>query len=270
MRLALLGSPVAHSLSPVMHRAALAHIGRSGDYQARDVDKAGLLASLREIRTGSLAGANVTMPHKALAFESCDRPVDRALRVRAVNTLVLRNGELVGENTDIDGVQSAWSAAGLSLDQPVVVLGAGGAAAAALVATEGRPQYVVARNLERAQSVIDHIGAEASVVEWGTPVPLGVVINATSLGMKGESLPAGVLDSAVGLLDMAYGDAVTPAVTDAAMRGLPVADGLDMLVGQAVVSFSLWTGAEVEAAVFRRAAEDELLKRSQSWTRVEE
>ena len=270
MRLALLGSPVAHSLSPAMHRAAMAHANLTGDYEARDVDRAGFSASLGEIRSRILAGANVTMPHKQTANESCDRSSDRAMRVGAVNTLVLKDGELYGDNTDIDGVRAAWATGNLPDEWPVVILGAGGAAGAALLATRDRPQYVVARRPQQAGALIERIGVDATVMSWGPRIPRGVIVNATSLGMRGETLPGHVLERARGLLDMAYGEGTTPAVATLRDRGIPVADGLDMLVGQAVRSFAIWTGIEVESSVFRRGAAEELLKRSQSGTRVVE
>jgi shikimate dehydrogenase len=270
VRLVLLGSPVAHSLSPAMHRAALAHIGLAGDYVARDVADEGVIEAVSEIRLGVLAGANVTMPHKRLAHQFCDRRTSAADRTRAVNTLYRQSGKVVGENTDIAGVRAAWQFAELPDDVPVVILGAGGAAAAALVATEGRQQYVVARNAGRATQLIDDVGVAATVIPWGASVPAGVVVNATSLGMRGEQLPETVLEQACGLLDMPYGDQPTPAVEALRRAGNPVADGLDMLVGQAVESFAIWAGAEVESSVFRDAAEHELLKRAQSPTRVEE
>ncbi len=262
MKLAIFGSPVMHSLSPAMHRAAFDHIGREGDYEAREVELDGFLSGVVELREQRLDGANVTMPHKRTAYEVCDERSDGATRVGAVNTMYLRNGLLMGDNTDIAGVAGAWTAARLPEDVPVVILGAGGAAAAALAATEGRRQYVVARRPEAAQSVVARVGTEATVIEWGEPVPVGVVVNATSLGMQGERLPESLLATAVGLLDMPYRDNPTPAVVELGARGLPVADGLDMLVGQAVGSFLVWTGVGVDQTIFRAAAERELLRRA--------
>ena len=270
MKLALLGSPVLHSLSPAMHRAAFANVGLEGDYVARDVDSAAFSEAVEEIRSGVLHGANVTMPHKPAAYAACDETSHRTVRVGAVNTLSLRNGLIVGDNTDIEGVRYAWRAAGLPPHEPVVILGAGGAAAAALVATTDQRQYIVARRPNAAGDLVARTGLAAEVVAWGDPIPKGVVVNATSVGMRGEAQPQDVVDAATGLLDMAYGDVPTPAVRLARDRGIPVADGLDMLVGQAAASFHIWTGVGVAASVFRIAAEEELLKRAGSGTRVEE
>ncbi len=261
MKLAIFGSPVGHSLSPAMHRAALNAARMTGDYETRDVDHTGFLEGVVEMRNGGLAGANVTMPHKMTAYELCDEISMEAELAGAVNTLSLRDGALWGDNTDIAGIRSAWKVGALPEDGPVVILGAGGAAAAALVALEGREVYLLARRLEAAQQTARRVGIGAQVLGWGEPVPRGVVVNATSLGMHSELLPEYLLESATGLLDMTYGDSPTPSVTGLRAKGLPVADGLDMLVGQAVGSFAIWTGIVVDAGVFRLAAEQELAGR---------
>lgn len=262
MRLAIFGSPVAHSLSPAMHQAALEHIGEDGGYEARDVDQAGLFDGIADLRKGLLTGANVTMPHKVIAYEVCDDVTNRATTVGAVNTLLMRGDDLVGDNTDVEGVRSAWELRQLPPSQPVVILGAGGAAAAALMALRGQDLHVVARRPAVAHLMVDRVGARADVLAWGEPVPAGVIVNATSLGMQGEMLPKFLLDSATGLFDMPYGDVETRSVRVARDRGLPVADGLDMLVGQAIGSFAAWTGVRLDATIFRAAAEAELAGRA--------
>ena len=262
MKLAVFGSPVAHSLSPVMHEAALAHAGISGGYLAIEVDHKGFISGVDSIRRGDLDGANVTMPHKSLAYALSDNRTEMAERAGAVNTLSLRHGGLRGDNTDVVGIRNAWRWAGLPNDTSVNVLGAGGAAAAALVGLEGREISVVARHAERAKTMIQRTGVAARVVTWGEAVSPGVLVNATSLGMRGESLPDDLLESALGLLDMTYGDDITPAVRLARQRGIPVAAGLDMLIGQAVASFLIWTGIETDPSVMRMAAENELARRA--------
>ena len=262
MNLAIFGSPVGHSLSPAMHRAAFASVGLEGDYTAYDVDHDGFLAGVVEIRTGGLHGANVTMPHKLVAYDVCDQISSSAARAGAVNTFSLQDGQLVGDNTDILGIRSAWQVRSLPADGPVLILGAGGAAAAAQVALDEHELYVVARHPDAAQKVVDRVAAGAQVIAWGDPAPAGVVVNATSLGMNGEALPEYLLESAVGLLDMSYGDRETPSVAAFRTAGTPVADGLDMLVGQAVGSFAIWTGVHVDSEVFRSAALAELERRT--------
>lgn len=261
MRLAVLGTHVEKSLSPAMHRAALAHHGIDGVYDARVVDAAGFRRAISDLRSGRLDGANVTMPYKQRAFNQCDVASDVATRARAVNTLSRRSELVAGDNTDVDGIATVWLEADLPPDAPVTVLGSGGAAAAALIALQGRVIRVVARNQERAQQLVAGVGGSAAVAGWDEPIPPSVVINATPLGMKGEALPDQVLQSALGLCDMAYGDEPTPAVTTAVGRGLPVAAGLDLLVAQAALSFAIWVGLRPDRSVMRAAAEAELLSR---------
>jgi shikimate dehydrogenase len=258
---AVLGSPVAHSLSPAMHRAALEQAGIDGDYVAREVDVDGFASAIEDIRTGRLDGANVTMPHKALAFESCDLPSALASRAGAVNTMSRQDNRIIGDNTDVMGIRRAWAKAGLPVDVGVTILGAGGAAAAALLALEGMDLQVVARRPEVAARTIDRTGVRAGVGSWGVPPGQTVVVNATPIGMQGEQVDDRILSDALGLLDMAYGNADTPAVEFMKQQGLPVADGLDMLVGQAVASFEIWTGLSIDPEVMRSAARRELTRR---------
>jgi len=249
----VLGSPVVHSLSPTIHTAALAEAGIAGTYDAREVDTSGFVAAVAEMRSGSLDGANVTMPHKRLAHRLSDRCGGAAQRAGAVNTLVALAGEVTGHNTDVVGLRAAWSHNRLDPAGPVLVLGAGGAAASALVALEGRPITLSARRPEAATALIERTGVPASVVAFGSGVVGATVVNATPLGMGGEVLPAGVLESCVGLFEMAYAAGETPAEAFVAARGLPVSTGTEMLVAQAAESFRLWTGRAASLEVMRRA-----------------
>jgi shikimate dehydrogenase len=255
VRLVLLGDPVAHSRSPAMQTAALAAAGIRGRYEARRVDQAGLYRACAEIRSGALRGANVTMPHKRLAAAAADRLSPEALRCGAVNTLVGEGTEAVGYNTDIGGLRLAWAWAGLPAGAPVLVLGCGGAAAAALVALEGRALSISTRRPGAGAGLAASVGVEAEEVAWGRSLPGAVVVNATPLGAEGSALPPGVLEGACGLYDLPYGEAPTPTVASARGRGLPVADGLDHLVAQGSLSFLLWTGREAPLQAMRRAAE---------------
>lgn len=253
LHLALLGDPVAHSLSPLLHAAALAAADIDGSYVARCVDAAGMETAAKELRSGQLQGANVTMPHKALAARLSDVLGPEAARANSVNTLLLRDGAVVGETTDVEGIRRAWD--GLPA-APVLILGAGGAAAAALLALEGRPITVAARRSEAAGALIARTGVEASVADWGEPVGGAVVVNATALGMRNEGLPERLLESAAGLFDMPYGSVQTPAVKRAFRLGLPVVEGVEMLVSQAALSFELWTGRPAPVAAMRAALAD--------------
>ena len=242
LRLVVLGDPVSHSLSPAIHNAALSAAGIDGEYTARRVDADGMRRAITELREGTLSGANVTMPHKGLAAELADRLEPRAKRARSVNTLWSEGGLVRGDSTDIDGVITAWAWAGLPEDAPVLVLGSGGAAAAAILALEGRELTVAARRPDQAQALLAALAVDAQLASLGVPLPGAVVVNATPVGMRGEALPTEVVAASSGLFDMAYGSRPTPAVRLAREQGLPVADGPDMLLAQAAASFAIWTG----------------------------
>ncbi len=256
LRLAVLGDPVAHSLSPRIQRAALAYAGIEGTYIRRRVDPDGMQGAAGDIRSGRLDGANVTMPHKGLAARLADDRSPEARRCAGANTLWMEGGRLRAHTTDPDGVRFAWEHAGLPEDAPVLLLGAGGAAAAALAALDGRECRVSARREEAARALVNQVNPEAPLIDWGRGVPGAVVVNATPLGMAGDSLPSGVLDGAVGLLEMAYGGGETPAGVLLRSRGCPVAPGELMLVGQGVASFAIWTGVKVPPEVMLAALDE--------------
>ena len=249
LRLAVLGNPVAHSLSPVIQEAALDSAGIDGAYIRREVDEEGMAGAAEEIRKGRLDGANVTMPHKALAARLADVRSEVVRRCGGANTLWSEGGRLRAHTTDPDGVRFAWAHAGLPEGGPVLLLGAGGAAAAALAALDERTCTVSARREEAARALVDQVSPAATVIPWGASVPGAVVVNATPLGLAAGTLPHPVIEDAQGLLEMNYGGGVTAASALVRSRGLPVADGELMLVGQAVASFAIWTGIEVPPAV---------------------
>jgi shikimate dehydrogenase len=249
IKLVVLGDPVSHSRSPAIHRAGLRVAGISGEYTARRVDGDGMRSAADEIRSGALTGANITTPHKHLAAELADRRSELVERLGAANTWWREpNGTLVAENTDVAGVAYAFGQIGMP--DSVVVLGAGGAAAAALVAVNSFPGSVnlavSTRNERRARLLLDQLDLGAEFVPWGEPVGGAVLVNATRIGMAGEDLPEGLLAAASGFIDMPYGDAATPAVVEAGRLGIPCSPGLDMLIGQAMAAFTIWTGVAAD------------------------
>ena len=257
MRFGVVGFPVAHSLSPAMHTAGYRHLGIEASYELIETptDRFTDVAAL--LRDGSLDGVNVTMPHKHNAFGVSDVTDELVDRLGAVNALFASDGVLTGYNTDIAGVQHALSRLGLAADTPVHILGAGGAAAAAILATDGtRLVSISARSQLPAGELRRQLRVSATIVPWGALPHGGIVINATPLGMHGEHLPVGIVESSVGLVDMAYGADVTPAVRMAASLRIPYADGLVMLAGQAAKAFRIFTNADVPADIMEAAARD--------------
>jgi shikimate dehydrogenase len=229
-------------------------LGLDGSYTALEVDEAGVRESFDDLRAGRLEGFNVTMPHKRLAARLCDRLDPLAERAGSVNTVVAVAGEAVGHTTDVGGIADVWSP--LPATSPVLVLGAGGAAAAALIARSERTLYLAARNYGAGAELGSRLDLELGEVRWGTPVVGAVVVNCTPLGMEGEELGDEVLDLSSGLLDMAYQATPTPAVARMRSAGRPVVEGLDLLVAQAARSFTLFTGRPAPVAAMRRAAEN--------------
>jgi shikimate dehydrogenase len=262
VRLVVVGDPVEHSFSPAIHRAALKAAGIAGTYDALTVDAHDMVGVVGDIRAGMLDGANVTMPHKQLALALCDRADDLALRAGAANTLVKQGATAAAHNTDVAGIRVAWAAAGLPATGPVLILGAGGAAAAALLALNDREVWVSARSPTAVDAMVATTGIPAETVEWGAGVEGAVVVNATPIGMHLELLPGAVSAASAGVFDMAYGSGATPLVAAAQTAGLPYVDGEAMLLAQAAISFELWTGIAPDRAAMRAGLEAERAGRS--------
>ena len=254
MRFAVVGDPIDHSRSPAIHRAAFDHLGIDARYDAIRVPEGTFGTVVAMIGTGALDGVNVTMPLKTEAFEAVDHLGPEASASRAVNTVIPTDDGLRGDNTDVDGVTFAVERLGLDDETPVVILGGGGAARAAAVAMRARTTVIQTRRPGLGSELLAITGVDGTERAWGEPVDEAIVINATPLGMKGEDLPAGMLTVAAGLVDMVYGEHGTSAVHDARRAGLPVSDGLDMLVGQAASAFEQFTGHRAPVAAMEAAA----------------
>lgn len=255
LRLAVVGDPVGHSLSPAIHTAALEAMSIEGSYRAIAVDGPGMTGIVAQLRTGELDGVNVTMPHKRVAAELVDHLTPEASQARSVNTIVRQSdGRLVGHSTDISGLRRLWHDRGLPSDGPVLILGAGGAAAAAALAAIGTSFYGSARRADAITEMAALVGIDIQTVAWGTAVVDAVVINTTPLGMRGERLPDRIVGLAGALVDLPYGTAPTPASVEAGDRAIPYLDGIDVLVAQAADSFHLWTASEAPVDVMMTIA----------------
>jgi shikimate dehydrogenase len=198
-RYLVVGSPIRHSLSPAIHQAAFDELSIDATYSARQVEAGNLKPVIDDLRAGRLAGVNVTMPHKNPACELVDRIDGDADLARSVNTLLRSGTEVVGMSTDIPAIRAEWQRKSLP-DSSVLILGSGGAAAAALVALRDMEVFVSARHPSNLESLRQGLGIPFEIVPWATPVPGVALVNATPLGMNGESLPSGLLAGAEGLL----------------------------------------------------------------------
>ena len=259
-RLGVLGWPVAHSRSPAIHNAALREVGLSGwRYQLLPVPAGLLSETVLALPAAGFRGVNVTIPHKQAALALAEQATVRARAIGAANTLIFDDdGTIQAENTDAPALIDALPAA--IAGATALVLGAGGSARAVIWALRdagAREVRVWNRTPERARRLAEELGATA--VEHAAPADL--LVNCTSVGLDGcsatfEQLP--VCAEALGgygcVVDLVYSDGGTELVAAAQARGVPVVDGLQLLVGQGALSFELFTGQTAPVAQMRAAA----------------
>lgn len=226
--------------------------GLEGEYVRIKADRATLEREVERLRQGSWDGLNVTMPLKALAAGLADSLSPRARRSGSVNTLLRHDSGIHGESTDASVFAELTASGRFESRAAVVVLGAGGSAAAALSALGPDEQvYLAARHPKRGSELAREFGGQ--VIAWSTAVAGALVINCTPVGMAGETLSPGLVEVASGLIDLPYGDRVTPAVATARSRLIEVVDGHEFLLRQAIASFHLWTGVEIAFTALQRA-----------------
>lgn len=220
--------------------------GLEGEYRkVRVADEQALRGELNLLRAGDRDGLNITMPLKTLAARLADSVSPLAARAGSVNTLLRTGSDIHGESTDSGVFKELLRADRFDGRTSILVLGTGGSAAAALAAVDGNePTYVAGRRPDRVEELTARLGGE--VISWGTAVAGALVINSTPLGMRGEDLPSGLVGVAAGLIDLPYGDGATPAVRSARQLGIALVDGDEFLVRQAVASFRLWTGVDID------------------------
>lgn len=246
----VIGWPVAHSKSPLIHRFWLGKLGIDGDYGRFAVAPENLAEALRGLPLLGLAGVNVTVPHKVAALACLDAVDATAQAVGAVNTVVVgRDGRLSGTNTDVDGI--ARPLAHLDLNgRDAVLIGAGGAARAALLALKRKgiaAVTVVNRTPSKAATLLTELDVVGLAVEPGATIDdAAIVINASVLGMAGSpslDFDIAMLGDDTTVFDAVYAPVETPLLVAARARGLPTIDGLQMLVAQAAAAFELFYGA---------------------------
>lgn len=256
MKAALVGSPVHHSLSPAIWRAAFASLGLDGwTYDAIDTDDAGLA---RHVRSGAFAGLSVTMPLKHTAARLVDRRVGRT--AGAVNTIVFTDDGSEGHNTDVDGVLAGLRAVAPGGVGSLAILGAGGTATAAVLAAQALRVHsvsLVARNAGHAHDLRERTGNTASFVPWTRAreaVDAADVVVNTTPKRAADDLARGW--SGKPLVEVVYAPWPTPLAAAALAGGHPVFSGLEVLVAQAVRQIELVTGSRPDAAVLMTAARE--------------
>jgi shikimate dehydrogenase len=247
----VLGWPVAHSRSPRLHGFWLRRHGIDGAYIPLPVAPADFADAVRGLIKMGFQGCNVTIPHKEAAFALCDECDASARRTGAVNTLVFRDGRILGSNTDGFGFLEslreqapAWAAT----DGPAVLLGAGGAAraiAAALLDAGCPALTIVNRDIGRAEALAQALGGPVRVAATAPLEAAALLVNSTSLGMEGQlplEIDLAALPPHAVVADAVYVPLETPLLAAARRRGLRVVDGLGMLLHQARPGFAAWFG----------------------------
>ncbi len=277
---AVLGSPIHHSLSPIMQQVAFDHAGIDARYYRIEVPEGKLAGAVAHLRAVPFGGWNCTVPNKVRMVELCDRLGESAEQFGAVNTVVNEGGTLVGHNTDGIG----WSRALREAfacgpgDVRILVLGAGGAgrAIATQALLEKAPLLIIAnRQVGRARALVDELKSKFAgtpfarsesdlrAIAWDEIAPalgeVDLVVNATSTGLDPQApsvLPARLLSERLLVFDTVYGAGAAKFRQEVEAAGARWADGLGMLLHQGVAAFALWTGREAPLERVREALQD--------------
>jgi shikimate dehydrogenase len=257
---AVIGDPVAHSLSPAIHNAAFEACGIDAVFVALPVRPADLAAAVACVRALDLLGLSVTMPHKSAIQEHLDVVGPEAAALDAVNCVLREGDRLVGTTTDGRGFVDALAAASVDLvGTRVLVLGAGGAARAVIHALAGEDPAeigVANRSADRAKAAVLLGGRDTRIADVDEAPDFDVIVNATSVGMGTADLPlpADLLREGQVVVDLVYEPVETALLAAARAAGATAVDGVGMLVHQAAHAFRLWTGVEPPVEVMAQAA----------------
>lgn len=291
--LGIVGFPLEHTLSPMMHQAALAHMGFSGEYKIfsiyPDGDGMARLAKLvRDVKEARLDGLNITIPYKTTVLKFVDGLSSRATAIGAVNTIYRRDYKVYGDNTDAPGFTSDLGkllgrdivlASAQNSQAGALVIGAGGSARAvvySLVKADWQV-FITARRIDQIHQMMQELPDLSNSAQTVHAVPytresienvlesINLIINTTPLGMyphtsnspwlAGLEYPPGA-----SVYDLVYNPAETRFIHSARLSGLSAANGLGMLVEQAALSFQLWTGSDAPRKIMRQVAEQMLYK----------
>ena len=251
----VIGWPVAHSRSPLIHRFWLDRLKIEGSYELAAVAPADFPAFLRDLTRQGFAGANVTLPHKQTAFELCDIRTETAACLKVVNTLWIEAGKLCGDNTDAAGFAGALDqdAPGWDINfRTAVIIGAGGAARAIVYALKLRGMrriFLINRSKERAAELASDFGPWIEIVDFpdlpGVLAGANLLINTTSLGMRGQpplAVDLSPLPPDTVVSEIVYVPLETALIRAAKARGHRAVSGVGMLLHQAVPGFERWFG----------------------------
>jgi len=273
---AIIGNPVDHSLSPVMHNAAFKELRLNSVYVAFTVTSGELKTAILGVKSLGLQGLNITMPHKHAVMNYLDEVDVTAKSVGVVNTVLCDHGKLIGYNTDGSGAISALQENGVYTEEKkMVLLGAGGAAKAiAYQASKDLDELVILnRTPEKAKKLAKSLKSFGAKVKSGTlsqeivktEMPTtDILVNATSVGMYPNSgfspVPSDILHSDLCVMDIIYNPLNTQLAKDARAKGAKVVSGIEMLIYQGAVAFEIWTKLPAPIEVMRKATLNEFKK----------
>ncbi len=278
----ILGHPVKHTLSPILHNAAFQALGLDCCYLAFDVKPRDLKRGICGLAALGIKGFNLTIPHKETAIDFLDEVTPEAARIGAVNTVLIQQGRLIGHNTDGLGfVRAFCEETGVSLKgKRVLLLGAGGSAQAVAfqLAKEGiKSLLIINRTLSHAKALVRSLGKKFTKVDWMAKAfssrvwPLifqhpilhrvDIIINATSVGMHPNDpllVPRSFLNEHQVVCDLIYKPTKTRLLSEAEAAGAKTMNGVGMLLHQGALTFELWTGKKPPIALMRDALENYL------------
>jgi shikimate dehydrogenase len=274
--LGLIGSPIKSSAAPFMHEAAAEAAGFSAHYRLIDIpgaDQPKLRAMLEGVRLLGFSGINVTFPYKEAVVPLLDSLTDTAAAIGAVNTVVVRDGRLIGHNTDATGFARAFSQVlGSPGDAPVVLIGAGGvgrAIAFAMAELGAGELRVVDTAAEKATALAERLRGRIAARVYGHPQEAlegaGGIINATPIGMlpdRGSPVPPALIRDAMWVADAVYTPLWTPLLRAAHARGARVMTGRELSIHQAVDAFRLFTGREASHEAIASAFDAVMARRA--------
>lgn len=258
----VIGYPIHHSKSPLIHNHWIKQYGLNGEYTAIEIAPENLTSSVQDLIAQGFAGFNVTVPHKQAIFKLCDYVDETAQAIGAVNTVIIKDGLLHGTNTDAFGfIENVHqSAFGVDfLHRPCVVLGAGGAARAVvhgLIQAGAKKIIVTNRTREKAQDIAVMNPEIISVADWDSRNDIllgaGFLVNTTSLGMSGKealSIDLSALSEGAVVSDIVYAPLKTDLLKQAEEKGHQIVTGIGMLLHQARPAFEKWFGVLPDVTV---------------------
>lgn len=263
---AVIGDPIDHSLSPIIHNAAFRELGLDCTYIGYRIPKGELEEGIISLKKINISGFNVTIPHKVEVMKYLDSVDETASLIGAANTVTNENGKLKGYNTDMDGFLEPIKMRNLSIkDSNVLVLGSGGAAravVAALVKEKANSITIANRTISNTKDIerfSDRIGLKPEVISLDEIDKMkkdyNYIVNCTSLGLKNESspIPKGNFKKGMVVYDVVYRPMNTDLISKAKEAGSTVIYGYEMLLGQAARSFKIWHNIEAPYNAMKKA-----------------